>query len=180
MSTAIPTSPDNQLVRDIMKHLRKSSHHTKQINEGDSTTRKLQQDVFSKQVWGILNQLDDNVCLVEFFDRNREPIDARSFVNRGSLRGLTESIIGNGLTAGARYLVILRNRKSGEASPRSHDRQLIGYLLSGLDILEITLLDYIITGDGMIFSALLAGSLKNQGQKPAARTLSLVPVGGGL
>ena len=109
--------------------------------------------------------MDDNVCLVEFLGYDEEPLNTRSFVSRGSLQGLAEIIIGNGLAVGSRYITVLRNRKSGQAMPKSHDRQLMRHLLSGLYVLETTLLDYIIIGDGTIFSANEAGILENKDQR---------------
>jgi DNA repair protein RadC len=49
--------------------------------------------------------------------------------------------------------------------PRLQDKQLIKHLLSGLDVLETTLLDYIIIGGGTIFSANEAGIIENKKQK---------------
>jgi hypothetical protein len=121
--------------------------------------------LFTAKTLCIAEQMDDNLCLVEFLGYNEEPLNTRSFVSRGSLQGLAEIIIGNGLAVGSRYITVLRNRKSGQAVPKSHDMQLMRHLLSGLYILETTLLDYIIIGDGTIYSANAAGILENKGQR---------------
>ena len=117
-------------------------------------------EVFNNQILGIVGQTDENVCLVEYLDFNEELLSVRSFVNRGEPQIIAESIIGNGLVIGSRYIIVLRNRKSGIPIPTLHDRQLIRYLLSGLCNLETTLHDYIINNDGGIFSAKEAGMIK--------------------
>ena len=117
------------------------------------------------QTLGIAGHMNDDVCLVEFLGHDEEPLKTGSFVSRGSLQGLAEIIIGNGLAVGCRYITVLRNRKSGQVMPRLQDKQLIKHLLSGLDVLETTLLDYIIIGGGTIFSANEAGILENKRQK---------------
>jgi hypothetical protein len=118
----------------------------------------------NNQILGIVGQMDENVCLVEYLDFNEELIFIRSFVNRGEPQILAESIIGNGLVIGSRYIIVLRNRKSGIPIPTLHDRQLIRYLLSGLCNLETILQDYIINNDGGMFSTKEVGILKTNGK----------------
>ena len=158
-------APHNiQSAKDIM-NLKKLCDYPAQSNEFASNVKGLESHFVTNQTWGIAGQMDDNVCLVEFFGYNEEPLNTGSFVSRGSLESLAEIIIGNGLAVGSRYITVLRNRKSGQAVPKSYDMQLIRHLLSGLNILETTLLDYIIIGDGTIFSANEAGILENKGQR---------------
>lgn len=116
-------------------------------------------DVFLNYASGTISQIDDNICLVEYFSHNKELLNIRPFTRRSGLLVLAEVIIGNGLINHSKYIVVLRNRKSGNATPKSDDRQLMRYLLSGFNILGTTLLDYIINGKEEIFSAKGAGML---------------------
>jgi DNA repair protein RadC len=106
-----------------------------------------------------VSQLDDNLCLVEYLNHNKEFLNLRPFTCRSKLLILAEGIIGNGLISHSKYIVVIRNRKSGNALLKSDDRQLIRYLSSGCTILGITLLDYIINGKTRIFSARESGIL---------------------
>ena len=161
MTTISYPLPNNQLVKDIMNP-KKLYDYPGQNDEYALIGTGIKSHFFTTQSLGIARKMNDNVCLVEFLGYDEEPLNTRSFVSRGSLQGLAEIIIGNGLAVGSRYITVLRNRKSGQAMPKSHDRQLMRHLLSGLYVLETTLLDYIIIGDGTIFSANEAGILESK------------------
>ena len=163
MSTVALASQYVAPAQDIMEQLREISAYSEQNYEGSPTFKK--SEAFSQLIINLVGQMDDNVCLVEYLNFNQELLTIRSFIDRGRQQGLAESIIGNGLVTSSQGIVILRNRKSGDATPKLHDRQLIRYLLSGLKILGTSLLDYIINREGQIFSAQEAGILKN-GVKP--------------
>jgi hypothetical protein len=158
-------APHNiQSAKDIM-NINPLYADTTQNDDYTFDSTGIKSHLFTAKTLGIAEQMDENVCLVEFFGYNEKPLNTGSFISRGSLQNLAEIIIGNGLAVGSRYITVLRNRKSGQAMPKSHDMQLIRHLLSGLCILETTLLDYIIIGEGTIFSANEAGMLENKGQR---------------
>jgi hypothetical protein len=159
MSTIMLTHQYTLPAQDVTEYMRRVPSFPGQCNEGTLNAALTKLDVTNNQVMGIIEQMDDNRYLVEYLNYNKELLHIRSFVNRGGLQCLAESIIGNGLVIGSRYIVVLRNRKSGIATPKLHDRQLIRYLLSGFHDLETTLLDYIINREGNIFSAKEAGML---------------------
>lgn len=164
MTTISYTLQNNQSIKDMINS-KKLYEYPRQNNECKFNCIGIKSQLFTIQTLDIARQMDENVCLVEFFGYNEEPLNTGSFISRGSLQSLAEIIIGNGLAVGSRYITVLRNRKSGHAMPKSHDMQLIRHLLSGLYILETTLLDYIIIGEGTIFSANEAGILENKGQR---------------
>jgi DNA repair protein RadC len=163
MSTVVLAYQYVEPAQDIMEQLREISAYSGQDYHGATTLKR--SEAFSQLIINLVGQMDDNVCLVEYLNFNQELLTIRSFVDRGRQQGLAESIIGNGLVTSSQGIVILRNRKSGDVTPKLHDRQLIRYLLSGLKILGTSLLDYIINREGQIFSAQEAGILKN-GVKP--------------
>ena len=146
-------------------NLYKMSDYPKENSKATFSSMGINSPLFTAQTLGIARQMDDNTCLVEFLGNNEEPLNTGSFINRGSPQGLAEIIIGNGLAVGSRYIMVLRNRKSGQVMPKLQDKQLMKHLLSGLCVLETTLLDYIIIGDGTIYSANEAGILENKRQK---------------
>lgn len=159
MSTVAVISQYIPPEQDIMEQLREISAYSGQNYEGANTFKK--SEAFSQLLINLVGQMDDNVCLVEYLNFNQELLVIRFFIDRGRQQGLAESIIGNSLVTGSQGIVILRNRKSGAAMPKLHDRQLIRYLLSGLKILGTSLLDYIINREGQIYSAQEVGILKN-------------------
>jgi hypothetical protein len=159
MSTNTLTPRCTLPAQDAMEYLKILSVFPGQ-NDDSIPLNAMQVDVFNNQVPDIFEQIDDNVCLVEYFNFNRELLNIRSFINRGGVQNLAESIIGSGLVTGSQYIVVLRNRKSGIVMLKLHDRHLIKYLLSGFNNLGTVLLDYIINREGTIFSAKEAGILK--------------------
>jgi hypothetical protein len=166
--TTIPyTLQNNQYIEDILKP-KKLFEYPRQNSECTFNFTGTKSQALTVHTLGIARQMDENICLVEFLDRNKEPLNTGSFISRGSLQGLAEIIIGNGLAVGSWYITVIRNRKSGQAVFKSHDMQLMRHLLSGLCILETTLLDYIIIGDGTICSASEAGILENKWQRSIA------------
>jgi DNA repair protein RadC len=119
----------------------------------------LKSSVCENHLSDTLSQLDDNLCLVEYLNHNKEFLNIRPFTCRSKLLILAEGIIGNAVISHSKYIVVIRNRKSGNALIKSDDRQLIRYLSSGCTILGIALLDYIINGKTRIFSARESGIL---------------------
>ncbi len=152
--------------QDTSEYLRELSSYSKQNGEYAATTADTKSGVISRQVLDIVGQMDDNVCLVEYLNFKEELLNILTFCYRGGSQTLAENIIGNGLATGATYVIVLRNRRSGVALPKSNDRRLIRYLLSGFNILGTTLLDYIIKEERLIFSAKEAGILKNKERIP--------------
>lgn len=171
MTTISYTLQNGQSINNMINP-KKLYEYPRQNNECMFSRIGIKSQLFTTQTLGIARHMDDNVCLVEFLGYNKEPLNTGSFMSRGSLQGLAEIIIGNGLAVGSRYITVLRNRKLGQTMPKAHDRQLMKHLLSGLYVLETTLLDYIIIGDGTIFSASEAGILDNKRQKLMDREAS--------
>jgi len=98
----------------------------------------------------FLARMEDDVCLVGYFDCYKEMIYTRTFVYRGSVINLAENIIGCALSTGSAGLIIIRNRKSGCIIPQKNDRKLIRLLLTGLKIVGVKLVDYILNGQETI------------------------------
>jgi hypothetical protein len=162
MSSIALSFQHSQPVQDIMENMTGLSTFPGQYDEDNLNMALTKSEVINNQVMSIIGQMDDNSYLVEYLNYNKELLNIQSFVNRGRLQCLAESIIGNGLVTGSQYIVVLRNQKADVAVPKLHDRQLIKYLLSGLNILETALLDYIINRDGNIFSAKEAGKINDK------------------
>lgn len=158
----MPTLQCILLARDSKEYFRELSGISGQNNWRIPTVATTNWEAFANQVLCNIERIDDNVCWVEYLDFNQELLNIRSLVNRGGLQNLAESIIGNGLAIGSHYIIVLRNRKAGIGQPKFQDRQLIKYLMFGLNNLETTLLDYIINRRGNIFSAKEAGMLKGK------------------
>jgi hypothetical protein len=150
-------------VQDIMENMTRLSSFPVQHNENALNKALTKSEIINNQVMSIIGQMDDNSYLVEYLNCSKELLNIHTFVNRGGLQCLAESIIGNGLVTGSRYIIVLRNQKLDVVIPKLHDRQLIKYLLSGLNILETDLLDYMIYRGGNIFSAKEAGNINDKG-----------------
>jgi hypothetical protein len=137
--------------QDTSEYLRELSSYSKQNGKYAATTADTKSGVISRQVLDIVAQMDDNVCLVEYLNFKEELLNILTFCYRGGSQTLAENIIGNGLATGATYVIVLRNRRSGVALPKSNDRRLIRY---------------IIKEERLIFSAKEAGILKNKESIP--------------
>jgi hypothetical protein len=170
--TITPYFPHTNKSINYTVKLKKLSDYPGQNNKRTINGTGIKSHFINNQTLNIAGQMDDNICLVEFLGYNKEPLNIVSFVSRGNVQCLAEIIIGNGLAAGSRYITVLRHRKSGRAEPKSHDRQLMRHLLSGLYVLETKLLDYIIFGGGTIFSANEAGILENKDQRSHCNRIS--------
>jgi len=160
MITASRMPRNNLPALDTMEYLKKLSEKLCRIDQTNPTVPSTKREVYFDQILSTIGNIEENVCLVGYLDQREELQILRSFSYRGVPTALAESIIGNGIVNGSRYLVIVRNRKSGSPLPKSHDLQLINYLLSGLNLLGNTILDYIIYGKEEIFSAQEAGMLE--------------------
>lgn len=118
--------------------------------------------IFLDEIFNLSNLAEEHLCMIAMTSKCK-PLGACIISNGSNTQALcsTSSIYIRALLLGATGIIIAHNHVSGDSSPSRDDMACLQKIQQAGKIMDVSLKDFIIVGDGVYYSAGESGDLED-------------------